>query len=62
MSMGERTRGNAHTVSVGEAKAYHRWLAFARKADDEGHGQIAKLFRAVATAEGVHAERDPPDR
>jgi len=55
--MGERTQGNAHTAFVGEAKAYHRLLAFARKADDEGYGQIAKLFRAVATAEGVHAER-----
>jgi rubrerythrin len=57
MSMGERTQGNAHAAFVGEAKAYHRLLAFARKADDEGYGQIAKLFRAVAAAEGVHAER-----
>jgi rubrerythrin len=32
-------------------------LAFARKADEEGYPQIAKLFRAVAAAEGVHAER-----
>jgi rubrerythrin len=32
-------------------------LAFARKADDEGYEQVAKLFRAVAAAEGVHSER-----
>jgi rubrerythrin len=55
--MGERTRNNVYTAFVGEAKAYHRLLAFARKADEEGFDQIAKLFRAVAAAEGVHAER-----
>jgi rubrerythrin len=55
--MGERTRSNIYTAFVGEAKAYHRLLAFARKADEEGYDQIAKLFRAVAAAEGVHAER-----
>ena len=32
-------------------------MAFARKADEEGFDQIAKLFRAVAAAEGVHVER-----
>jgi rubrerythrin len=55
--MGEKTRKNLYAAFVGEAKAYHRLLAFARKADDEGYAQIAKLFRAVAAAEGVHTER-----
>jgi rubrerythrin len=55
--MGEKTRNNVYTAFVGEAKAYHRLLAFARKADEEGFDQIAKLFRAVAAAEGVHVER-----
>ncbi len=55
--MGEKTRKNLYTAFVGEAKAYHRLLAFARKAEEEGFEQIAKLFRAVAAAEGVHAER-----
>ena len=55
--MGDRTRKNLYAAFVGEAKAYHRLLAFARKADDEGYTQIAKLFRAVAAAEGVHTER-----
>jgi rubrerythrin len=55
--MGKKTRSNLYTAFVGEAKAYHRLLAFARKADEEGYPQIAKLFRAVAAAEGVHAER-----
>jgi rubrerythrin len=55
--MGERTQENVYTAFVGEAKAHHRLLAFARKADDEGYEQVARLFRAVAAAEGVHAER-----
>jgi len=41
---------------VGEAKAYFRLLAFAEKADAEGYPQVASLFRAIATAEGVHAK------
>jgi rubrerythrin len=55
--MGEKTRENAYQAFVGEAKAHHRLLAFARRADEEDYPQIAKLFRAVAAAEGVHAER-----
>jgi rubrerythrin len=55
--MGEKTRKNLYTAFVGEAKAYHRLLAFARKAEEEGYDQIAKLFRAIASAEGVHTER-----
>mgnify|MGYP001098199354 CR=1 FL=1 len=55
--MGDKTRENLYTSFVGEAKAYHRLLAFARKAKEEGYPQISKLFRAVASAEGVHAER-----
>jgi len=55
--MSEKTGENLYTAFVGEAKAHHRLLAFARKAEDEGYDQVAKLFRAVAAAEGVHAER-----
>ncbi len=40
---------------TGESKANRKYLAFARKADSEGYPQIAKLFRAVAHAETVHA-------
>lgn len=42
-------------VFAEESKAHVRNLAFARKADQEELPQIAKLFRAVAEAEGVHA-------
>ena len=55
--MGEQTRRNLYEGFVGEAKAYHRLLAFARKAEQEDYPQIAKLFRAIAAAEGVHAGR-----
>ena len=40
---------------AGESKAHMRNLAFAQKAADEGFSQIARLFRAVAEAERVHA-------
>jgi rubrerythrin len=40
---------------AGESQANRRYLAFAKKAEDEGHAEIAKLFRAVAAAETVHA-------
>ena len=57
MIVGNKTKSNVYQAFVGEAKAYHRLLAFARKADKEGYEQVAKLFRAVAAAEGVHVER-----
>lgn len=55
--MGERTQRNLYEAFVGEAKAHRRLLAFARKADEEGYPDVARLFRAVAYAEGVHADR-----
>jgi rubrerythrin len=42
---------------AGESQANRRYLAFAKKADDEGFQQVAKLFRAAAAAETVHALR-----
>jgi rubrerythrin len=53
--LGEKTRGNLHLAFTGEAKAHIRLLAFARKAEEEGYLQMAKLFRAIAAAEEVHA-------
>ena len=40
---------------AGESQANRKYLAFAKKADQEGYKQIAKLFRAAADAETVHA-------
>jgi rubrerythrin len=40
---------------AGESQANHRYLFFADKADKEGYPQVARLFRAAAEAETVHA-------
>jgi rubrerythrin len=40
---------------AGESQANRRYLAFAAKADEEGFPQVARLFRAAAEAETVHA-------
>ncbi len=55
--MNERTRKNVNEAFIGEAKAYQRLLMYARKAESEELPQIAKLFRAVAESEGIHARR-----
>lgn len=40
---------------AGESQANRKYLAFAVKADQEGFPQVARLFRAAAEAETVHA-------
>jgi rubrerythrin len=40
---------------AGESQANRKYLAFAKKAEEEGHAYAAKLFRAAAHAETVHA-------
>jgi len=40
---------------AGESQANRKYLAFAKKADEEGHPQAARMFRAAAEAETVHA-------
>jgi rubrerythrin len=49
------TQDNLQAAFAGESQANQRYLAFAAKAEAEGHPQIAKLFRAAAAAEAVHA-------
>lgn len=39
----------------GESQANRKYLAFAEKADQEGYPQVARLFRAAAEAETIHA-------
>jgi rubrerythrin len=41
----------------GESNAQARYVAFARKADADGFGQVASLFRAAAAAEAIHARQ-----
>jgi rubrerythrin len=50
-----KTEENLNAAFAGESQANRRYLAFAKKADDEGLKQVAKLFRAAADAETVHA-------
>ncbi|MBN2332548.1 MAG: rubrerythrin family protein [Deltaproteobacteria bacterium] len=50
-----KTMDNLAAAFAGESQANRKYLAFAKKADQEGFGQIAKLFRAAAEAETVHA-------
>lgn len=52
---GMKTLKNLKAGFVAESQAHLRNLAFAMKADEEGYRQVARLFRAVAEAEGVHA-------
>ena len=50
-----KTIDNLKAAFAGESQANRKYLAFAKKADEEGHKQVAKLFRAAAHAETVHA-------
>ncbi len=49
------TKENLEAAFAGESQANRKYLAFAKKADEEGHTQVAKLFRAEADTETVHA-------
>jgi rubrerythrin len=40
----------------GETTAAAKYLAFAKKADEEGYATVASLFRAAAAAEQIHAK------
>ncbi len=50
------TQKNLEEAFAGESQANRKYLAFAEKADQEGYKQVAKLFRAAADAETVHAK------
>ena len=50
-----KSEQNLRDAFAGESQANRKYLAFAEKADKEGYPQVAKLFRAAAAAETVHA-------
>jgi len=52
---GSKTEKDLLEAFAGESQANRRYLAFAKQADKEGYPQVAKLFRAAAEAETVHA-------
>jgi rubrerythrin len=49
------TTENLATAFAGESQANRKYTAFARQADKEGFPQVARLFRAAADAETIHA-------
>jgi len=49
------TMENLETAFAGESQANRKYLAFAQQAEAEGCRYIARLFRAAAAAETVHA-------
>ncbi len=49
------TMDNLQAAFAGESQANRKYLAFAKKADQDGLPQVAKLFRAAAEAETIHA-------
>jgi rubrerythrin len=49
------TTENLAVAFAGESQANRKYLAFARQAEKEGFAQVARLFRAAAEAETIHA-------
>ena len=49
------TAQNLQDAFAGESQANRKYMAFAKKADKDGFPRIAKLFRAAAAAETIHA-------
>ncbi|NSW85850.1 MAG: rubrerythrin family protein [Syntrophobacteraceae bacterium] len=52
-----KTEKNLKEAFAGESQANRKYLAFAQRAEDEFLHGVAKLFRAVAEAETVHAHK-----
>src|ERR1035437_11155144 len=51
-----KTQDNLKAAFAGESQASRKYTYFAEKADKEGQPQMARLFRAAAEAETVHAK------
>ena len=53
--MSDQSTKNLAEAFAGESQANRRYLAFAEKAEEDGFPNIARLFRAVAESETIHA-------
>jgi len=53
--MRKMTKQNLEAAFAGESQAHMRYLIFSEKAEKEGQENLARLFRAIAYAEQVHA-------
>jgi len=49
------TESNLKEAFAGESQANRKYLAFARKAEQEGFANVSRLFRTTAEAETIHA-------
>jgi rubrerythrin len=54
----EKTNENLMEAFAGESQANRKYTAFAKKAEAEGYHNAAKLFRAAADAETLHALKE----
>jgi rubrerythrin len=50
-----KSEQNLRDAFAGESQANRKYLAFSKKAERDGYSQVARLFRAAAEAETVHA-------
>lgn len=57
MAVTGKTEKDLMEAFAGESQANRKYLAFAKKAQEEGHPQAAKLFRAAAQSETIHAHK-----
>lgn len=55
--MSNKTEQNLKDAFAGESQANRKYLAYAQRAEDEFMHGVAKLFRAIAEAETIHAHK-----
>lgn len=55
-AVSEQTIKNLNAAFQGESNASNRYALFAKKAEDEGFPQVAKLFRAASASEAIHRD------
>lgn len=53
--MKDSTKANLEAAFAGESQAHLKYTIFAERAEREGYPEVARLFRAIAFAERVHA-------
>jgi rubrerythrin len=49
------TDGNLKSAYAGESQAHMRYIIFSKRAEKEGYPNVARLFKAIAYAERIHA-------
>jgi rubrerythrin len=53
--MREMTKKSLQEAFAGESQAHMKYMIFSEKAEKEGYPNVARLFKAIAYAEQVHA-------